>query len=55
MLTRKRPEFRTVDRWATTLLLEAGAIHKCDQHGWAKDPEWRRQNAGMITTLPLTS
>lgn len=37
MLTRERPDFRTVDRWATSLLLEAGAIHKCDQHGWAKD------------------
>jgi hypothetical protein len=37
MLTRERPDFRTVDRWAIGLLLEAGAIHKCDQHGWAKD------------------
>jgi hypothetical protein len=38
MLTRKRrPDFRTVDRWATRLLWEAGAIHKCDEHGWAKD------------------
>lgn len=37
MLTRERPDFRTVDRWAIGLLLEAGAIHKCDEHGWAKD------------------
>src|SRR5664279_2513839 len=37
MLTRERPDFRTVDRWAIGLLLEAGAIQKCDQHGWAKD------------------
>jgi hypothetical protein len=38
MLTReRRPDFRTVDRWAISLLLEAGAIHKCDEHGWAKD------------------
>ena len=37
MLRREqRPDFRTVDRWATSLLLETGAIHKCDQHGWAK-------------------
>jgi hypothetical protein len=37
-LTRERgPGFRTVDRWAVELLLEAGAIHECDQHGWAKD------------------
>src|SRR5674476_385999 len=26
MLTRERPDFRTVDRWAIGLLLEAGAI-----------------------------
>lgn len=37
MLTRKRPDFRTVDRWAIGLLLEAGAIHKWDEHGWARD------------------
>jgi hypothetical protein len=33
----RRPDFRTVDRWAIGLLLEVGAIHKCDEHGWAKD------------------
>jgi hypothetical protein len=33
----RRPDFRTVDRWAIELLLEAGAIHKCRHHGWAKD------------------
>ena len=37
MLTRERPDFKTVDRWAVRILLEAGAIHECDQHGWAKD------------------
>jgi hypothetical protein len=37
MLTREPPNFRTVDRWATSLLLEAGAIHKCERHGWVKD------------------
>jgi hypothetical protein len=38
MLTReRRPDFKTVDRWATRLLLEAGAIHECHEHGWAKD------------------
>jgi hypothetical protein len=36
MLTRdRRPDFRTMDRWTMGLLLEAGAIHKCDLHGWA--------------------
>jgi hypothetical protein len=38
MLTKeRRPDFKTVDRWATNLLREAGAIHECDHHGWAKD------------------
>jgi hypothetical protein len=37
MLTREWPDVRKVDRWAIGLLLEAGAMHKCDQHGWAKD------------------
>jgi hypothetical protein len=37
MLKRELPDFRTVERWAVGLLREAGAIHKCDQHGWAKD------------------
>jgi hypothetical protein len=37
MLTRERPDFRTVDRWAIRILLEAGTIQECDQHGWAKD------------------
>jgi hypothetical protein len=37
MLTRERPDFKTMDRWAIGLLSEAGAIHKCDEHGWAKD------------------
>jgi hypothetical protein len=37
LTTERRPDYRTVDRWATELLLEAGAIHKCDHHGWAKD------------------
>jgi hypothetical protein len=39
MLTRERPDFRTVDRWAVRILLGAGAIHECDQHGWAKQRE----------------
>ncbi len=33
----RRPDFRMGDRWAIELLLEAGAIHKCEHHGWAKD------------------
>jgi hypothetical protein len=39
MLTTKdrRPAFRTLFGWATSVLLEAGAIRECEQHGWMKD------------------
>ena len=56
MLTRERPDFRMVDRWATSLLLEVGAIHKCDQHGWAKDradPHARDKAVRIAREAPL--
>jgi hypothetical protein len=56
MLTIERPDFRTVDRWAIGLLLEAGAIHKCDQHGWAKDrsdPHARQEVLRIAREEPL--
>ena len=57
MLTReRRPDFRTVDRWAINLLWEAGAIHECDQHGWAKDrtdPHAREQALRVAREEPL--
>ena len=57
MLTReRRPDFRTVDRWAISLLLEAGAIHKCDEHGWAKDrtdPHAREEALRIAREEPL--
>jgi hypothetical protein len=57
MLRREqRPDFRTVDRWATSLLLETGAIHKCDQHGWAKDrtdPHARHEALRIAREEPL--
>lgn len=39
MLMRKerRPAIRTLRGWAIGLLQEAGAIHECEEHGWAKD------------------
>jgi hypothetical protein len=39
MLTTKdrRPAFRTLEGWATSVLLNAGAIRECDEHGWMKD------------------
>jgi len=61
MLTRdQRPDFRTMDRWAIGLLLEVGAIHECDQHGWAKDrmdpharEEARRGKKRVLTSQGL--
>jgi hypothetical protein len=57
MLTREwRPDFRTVDRWAVELLLEAGAIHKCGHHGWARDradPHAREQALRIARDEPL--
>ena len=32
-----RPAVRTIEGWARSILLEAGAIRECEEHGWAKD------------------
>jgi hypothetical protein len=37
MTRERRPSFRTLRGWAISLLQEAGAIHECEEHGWAKD------------------
>ncbi len=37
MTRERRPVFRTVEGWARLVLLEAGAIHECEYHGWARD------------------
>jgi len=37
-MTRERPKaIRTLRGWAIHVLQEAGAIHECEEHGWAKD------------------
>jgi hypothetical protein len=36
-LKERRPAIRTVEGWATSVLLEAGAIRECEEHGWMKD------------------
>ena len=51
-----RPDFRAVDRWAIELLLQAGAIHKCEHHGWAKDrtdPHARAEALRLAREEPL--
>jgi hypothetical protein len=37
MTRERRPAFRTIEGWARSILIEAGAIHECEEHGWAKD------------------
>ena len=37
MIKEQRPDFRTIEGWARSVLIEAGAIRECEEHGWAKD------------------
>jgi hypothetical protein len=38
LVVNERPSaFRTIQGWARSVLVEAGAIHECEEHGWAKD------------------
>jgi hypothetical protein len=38
LMTKERSQaIRTPRGWAIHVLLEAGAIHECEEHGWAKD------------------
>jgi hypothetical protein len=38
LMTKERnPAFRTLRGWAISVLQEAGAIRKCEEHGWMRD------------------
>ncbi|MDE5465964.1 hypothetical protein [Bradyrhizobium sp. CSS354] len=38
LMTKERPKaIRTMRGWAIHVLQESGAIHECEEHGWAKD------------------
>src|SRR4051812_34712387 len=37
MTKETRLAIRTLRGWALSVLQEAGAIHECEEHGWAKD------------------
>lgn len=37
MMRERRPAIRTVEGWARSILLEAGAIRECEEHCWMKD------------------
>ena len=37
MMKERRTAFRTIEGWARSVLLEAGAIRECEEHGWMRD------------------
>src|SRR5438309_1896341 len=37
IMKERRPATRTLRGWAISVLLEAGAIQECEQHGWTQD------------------
>ncbi|MHC2288731.1 hypothetical protein [Bradyrhizobium barranii] len=37
MKKQRRPAVRMLRGWALAILQEAGAIHECEEHGWAQD------------------
>jgi hypothetical protein len=37
MVVPKRQAIRTLRGWAISVLLDAGAIRECEQHGWMMD------------------
>jgi hypothetical protein len=36
-MIKERSPTQSLERWATSILLEAGAIRECEEHGWMKD------------------
>ena len=59
LVTKERPKaVRTLRGWAISVLQEAGAIHECDEHGWAKDradPHAREHALDLARQEPPTS
>ena len=37
MMKERRPAIRTLQGWAISVLIEAGAVRECDEHGWMQD------------------
>jgi len=33
----RRPAYRTIERWAMSILIDVRAIRECEEHGWAKN------------------
>jgi hypothetical protein len=46
MVVERRAAIRTLKGWAISVLLEAGAVRECEEHGWMidrADPDARRR------------
>lgn len=55
MMKERRPAIRTIEGWARSVLLDAGAIRECDEHGWMKeqaDPHARERAIGAARQDP---
>ncbi|UPK25790.1 hypothetical protein [Bradyrhizobium sp. 195] len=55
MTKERRPAIRTLRGWALSVLQEAGAIHECEEHGWAKDradPHARARAIDLAREVP---
>ena len=37
VMKKPRPAIRMLEGWAISVLMEAGAIQECEEHGWKKD------------------
>jgi len=55
MTRERRPAMRTLRGWALGVLQEVGAIHECEEHGWAKDradPHARARAIDLAREVP---
>lgn len=55
MTNERRPAIRSLRGWAINVLQEAGAIHQCEEHGWARDladPHARERAFGIARHDP---
>jgi hypothetical protein len=49
MLVQRRTAIQTLRGWAISVLLEAGAIRECEEHGWMMDrPDPQARDRALI-------
>ena len=57
MVVPKRQAIRTLKGWAISVLLDAGAIRECEEHGWMMDrgdPDARERALAVARRDPPT-